>query len=98
MRPPEYPTVTEVTPFKCSNTPCVPQKQPPASTADSWPFAAAKGSSMAGFGKGIRGVAEGRAPHAGPPVPAQKPQKERATETPPLTPACPRLDPPRPPI
>src|SRR5258708_35539051 len=59
MGPPEFPAVTEVPPFKCSNPPCVPQKQPPASTADSWPFAAAKGSSMAGFGKGIRGVAGG---------------------------------------
>src|SRR5258707_15190777 len=69
MWPPEYPVVTEVTPFKCSNTPCTPQKQPPASTADSWPLAAAKGASMAGFGKGIPGVAGGRAPGGGPGAP-----------------------------
>src|ERR1700674_525053 len=62
MRPPEYPAVADVTPLKCSNTACTPQKQPPASTVVSWPLAAASGSSTAGFGNGIRGMAAGLAP------------------------------------
>src|ERR1700692_1388385 len=33
LSPPEEPAITCRTPFTCSNTPWVPQKQPPASTA-----------------------------------------------------------------
>src|SRR5262245_5194144 len=31
--PPAYPDITRRTPARCSNTPCTPQKQPPATTA-----------------------------------------------------------------
>src|SRR5258708_1474525 len=48
--PPEYPAVTPVTPFTCSNTAWMPQKQPPASTTVAELLALVTGSSVAGLG------------------------------------------------
>src|SRR6266705_137675 len=45
--------MTRVTPFTCWNTACTPQKQPPASTAVSVPFAVAAGVSTKGLGSGV---------------------------------------------
>src|SRR5712691_9383478 len=45
--------MTLVTPFTCWNTACTPQKQPPASTAVSVPFAVARGVSATALGSGV---------------------------------------------
>src|SRR5690348_4721525 len=48
--PPAYPATTPVTPFTCSKTSCIPQKQPPESTAVACPALLALGASSAGAG------------------------------------------------
>src|SRR6266849_4469098 len=45
--------MTLVTPFTCWNTACTPQKQPPANTAVSVPFAVARGVSATALGTGV---------------------------------------------
>src|SRR5215467_8992234 len=48
--PPEYPAVALLTPFTCSNTACMPQKHPPASTTVAALGLLLSGSSATGFG------------------------------------------------
>jgi hypothetical protein len=48
--PPEYPEVALITPFTCWKTAWIPQKQPPATTAVSFPGVEALASSVAAAG------------------------------------------------